>query len=75
VANIVADTLSRIAYTRTPDTLGPGLVTGESLVNVVELHISASQEWLQDIQKEYTQDITFDLILEHLQSSGIGRDI
>ena len=75
VANVVADALSRIAYTRTPDTPGPGLVIGESLMNVVELRISASQEWLQDIQKEYTQDITFAPILEHLQSSGIRRDI
>jgi len=75
VANVVADALSHIAYTRTPDTLGPGPVAGESLMNVVELRISASQEWLQDIQKEYTQDIMFALILEHLQSSGIGRDI
>jgi len=75
VANVVADVLSHIAYTRTPDTPGPGPVAGESLVNVVELRISASQEWLQDIQKEYTQDITFAPILEHLQSSGIGRNI
>jgi len=75
VANVVADAPRHIAYTRTPDTLGQGPVAGESLVNVVELRISASQEWLQDIQKEYTQDITFAPILEHLQSSGIGRDI
>jgi len=65
--------LSRIAYTRTPETPEP--VAEASLVNVVELRISASQEWLQDIQKEYTQDITFAPILEHLQSSGIRRDI
>ena len=73
VANVIADALSRIAYTRTPET--PELVAEASLVNVVELRISASQEWLQDIQKEYTQDFTFAPILEHLQSSGIGRDI
>jgi len=73
VANIVADALSRIAYTWTPEIPEP--IAETSLVNVVELRISASQEWLQDIQKEYTQDITFAPILEHLQSSGIGRDI
>jgi len=72
-ANVVADVLSCIAYTRTPETPEP--VAEVSLVNVVELRISASQEWLQDIQKEYTQDITFAPILEHLQSSGIERDI
>jgi len=75
VANVVADALSRIAYTRTPNTLGPGPVAGESLMNLVELRILASQEWLQYIQKEYTQDFTFAPILEHLQSRGIGRDI
>jgi len=73
VANVVADALSRIAYTRMPETPEP--VVGDSLVNVVELRISAYQEWLQDVQKEYTQDITFAPILEHLQNSGIGRDI
>ena len=37
--------------------------------------MSASQEWLQDVRKEYTQDVTFGPILEHLQSSGIRKDI
>jgi len=64
VANVVADALCRIAYTRTPETPEP--IADTSLVNVVELRISASQEWLQDIQKEYTQDITLAPILEHL---------
>jgi len=39
VANVIAVVFNRIAYTRTPDTLGLGPVAGESLVNVVELHI------------------------------------
>jgi len=73
MANVIADALSCIAYIRTPETPEP--VAEASLVNVVELRISASQEWLQDIQKEYTQDIRFAPILEHLQTSGIGRDI
>ena len=36
VVKVVVDALSRIAYTRTPDTPGPGPVAGKSLVNVVE---------------------------------------
>jgi len=37
-----------------------------NLINVVEFQISASQEWLQDDRKEYTQDVTLAPILEHL---------
>jgi len=44
VANVITDVLSCIAYTRTPDTMGPGPVAGESLVNMVESCILASQE-------------------------------
>ena len=68
VASVVANMLSCIAYTRTP-------ATEASLINVVELRISASEEWLQDIRKEYRQDMVFGDILEHLQSSGIRKDI
>jgi len=63
VANVVADALSRIAYTQ-PST------KDESLLNTVELRISASEEWLQDIRNEYRQDVVFGDILEHLQGSA-----
>jgi transposase InsO family protein len=63
VANVVADALSRIAYTQ-PST------KDESLLNTVELRISASEEWLQDVRKEYRQDVVFADILEHLQGSA-----
>ena len=68
VANVVVDALSRIAYTQSP-------VTDTDLINVVELCISASEEWLQDVRKEYRQDMIFADILEHLQSDGVRRDI
>ena len=56
VANVVADALSRIAYTQ-PST------KDESLLNTVELRISASEQWLQDIRNEYRQDVVFADIL------------
>jgi len=51
-ANVVADALSRIAYmqeeqpTATPDRL-----------NVIEMGISASTEWLDDVRNGYGEDI------------------
>jgi hypothetical protein len=68
-ANVVADALSRIAYTRSEST------STTDLLNVVELRISASAEWLDDVRKGYVQDVLFGPVLEHLQSGGIGRDI
>jgi hypothetical protein len=68
VANVIADALSHIAYIGTS-------ATEANLINLVELQISASEEWLQNIQTEYRQDMVFVDILEHLQSSGVVKDI
>jgi hypothetical protein len=69
VANVVADALSRIAYTQSEP------ATAVDLLNVVELRISASEEWLDDVRKGYTQDVVFGPILELLQGGEVGRDI
>jgi hypothetical protein len=48
VVNIVADALSRIAYTQSEP------ATAVNLLNVVRLRISPSEEWLDDVRKGYT---------------------
>jgi hypothetical protein len=65
----VADALSRIAYTQSEST------STTDLLNVVELQISASEEWLDDVRRGYLQDVMFGPVLEHLQRSGPGKDI
>jgi len=64
-SNTVADALSRIAYTQpsTPETT-------RSLLNVIELRISASNDWLDDIRAGYTEDLVFSPVLEHLNDKG-----
>jgi transposase InsO family protein len=58
--NIVADALSRIAYTQQAEP------TSE-LLNIVELHISASKEWLDDVRVAYGEDLIFGPVLDHLR--------
>lgn len=61
-ANVVADALSRIAYTQQ----GNPEPEPERL-NVVELRVSASTEWLDDVREGYSQDVIFGPVLEYLQ--------
>jgi len=64
-SNTVADALSRIAYTQpsTPETM-------RSLLNDIELRISASNDWLDNIGAGYTEDLVFGPVLEHLNDKG-----
>ena len=68
MANVVADALSRITYTQLEPT--PAIEP----VNVVELRISASKEWLDDIRDGYTQDHVFGPIVEFLQGGEVSGD-
>jgi hypothetical protein len=43
VANVVADVLSQIAYTQSEP------AAAVNLLNIVELRISTSEEWLDDV--------------------------
>jgi hypothetical protein len=69
VANVVADVLSRIAYTQSAP------AAAVDLLNVLELPISASKEWLDDVRKGYMQDVMFEPIVKLLQGGEVGRDI
>jgi len=65
-ANVVADALSRIAYTQSA-------IPHDERLNSVELQITASMEWLEDVGKGYTHDVVFGPVLDHLQSVDTGE--
>jgi len=69
MANVVADALSRIAYTQSEP------IPAVRLVNLVELQISALEEWLDDVRKGYSQDFMFGPVLELLQGDEVSRDV
>jgi len=51
-SNTVADDQSRIASTQPSSMLSPA-----SLLNVAELRVPASNGWLDDVRKGYTEDL------------------
>jgi len=64
-ANVVEDALSRIAYTRQEPVLAEA--------NAIDLRLSASEEWLNDVRKGYEEDVILGPVFEYLrdgQSSG-----
>jgi transposase InsO family protein len=67
-SNTVADALSRIAYTqpKNPETTSV-------LLNVVELRISASKDWLGEVQAGYKEDLIFGPVLEYLDGKELDR--
>ena len=50
-ANFVADALSRIAYTQEEQPK-----VNPQYLNVIEMRVSASTEWLNDVRKGYGED-------------------
>jgi hypothetical protein len=76
-ANVVADALSWIVYTRQAEpeaTLRESeamLSSAPESINAVELRISASVEWLDDVQAGYSQDDIFGSVLEHLTDAAV----
>jgi len=57
-ANVVANALSRIAYTQEEQ-----LKVDPQYLNVMEMRVSASTEWLNDVQKGYGEDTIFGPVL------------
>jgi len=65
----VADALSRIAYTqREQPKVDP------QYLNVIEMRVSDSTEWLNDVRKDYREDIIFGPVLEYLSNSDENED-
>jgi len=68
-ANVVADALSRIAYTQ-----GKQPKVDPQYLNVIEMRVSASTEWLNDVRKGYGEDTIFGPVLEYLSDSDKNED-
>jgi len=68
-ANVVADALSRIAYTQEEQ-----LKVDPKYLNVIEMRVSASTEWLNDVRKGYGEDTIFGPGLEYLSNSNENED-
>lgn len=73
-ANVVADALSRIAYMRQDESVPVNAPAALGLLNVIELRISASEEWLNDVWEGYIHDVIFGPVLEYLQGNYSKAD-
>jgi len=68
-ANVVVDALSRIAYMQgEPPKVDP------QYLNIIEMWVSASTEWLNDVRKGYGEDTIFGPVLEYLSNSDENED-
>jgi len=43
-------------------------------LNVIEMHVSASTKWLNDVRKGYGEDTIFSPVLEYLNNSDENED-
>jgi len=67
-ANVVADALSRIAYTQEEQ-----LKVDPLYLNVIEMRVLASTEWLNDVRKGYGEDTIFGPVPEYLSNSDENK--
>jgi len=68
-ANVVADAVSRSAYTQ-----GEQLKVDLQYLNVIEMRVSASTEWLNDVRKRYEEVTIFGPVIEYLSNSDENED-
>ena len=68
-ANVVVDALSLIAYTQ-----GEQPKVDPQYLNVIEMRVSASTEWLNDVRNGYGEDTIFGPVLEYLTNSNENED-
>jgi len=76
--NVVADTLSRIAYRQGPqpkvDPQGDQPKVDPQYLNIIKMRVSASTEWLNDVRKVNGEDIIYGPVLEYLSNSDESED-
>jgi len=67
---VVADAPSRIAYTQGGQSEVEQRKADPQQLNIVEMRLSASTEWLNDVQNGYAEDAIFGPILQYLSNTG-----
>jgi len=70
-ANVVADALSRIAYTQGGQSeVEQQKKADPQHLNIVEMRVIASTEWLNDVQNGYVEDAIFGPVLQYLSNTN-----
>jgi len=70
VANVVADALSRIAYTQGGQSEVKQPKADPQHLNIVEMRVSASTEWLNNVRNGYAEDAIFGPVLQYLSNTN-----
>jgi len=65
----VVEAFSRIDYRQ-----GEQPKVDPQYLNVIEMWVSASTEWLNDVRKGYGEDTIFSAVLEYLSNSDENED-
>jgi len=66
---VVADALSRIAYTQGGQSEVEQPKADPQHLNIVEMRVSASTEWLNDVRNGYVDDAIFGPVLQYLSNT------
>jgi len=66
---VVADVFSRIAYTQGGQSEVEQPKADPQHLNIVELRVLASTEWLNDVRNGYAEDVIFGPVLQYLSNT------
>jgi len=66
---VVADALSRIAYTQGGQSEVEQPKADLQHLNIIEMRVSASTEWLNDVRNGYVEDAIFGPVLQYLSNT------
>jgi len=70
VANVVADALSQIAYSQGGQSEVEQPKANPQHLNIVEMRVSASTKWLNDVGNGYAEDTIFGPVLQYLSNTN-----
>jgi len=68
-ANVVADVLKRITYTQGGQSEVEQPKADPQHLNIVEMRVSASTQWLNDVRNGYVEDAIFGPVLKYLSNT------
>jgi len=66
---VVADALSRIAYTQGRQSEVEQPKADPQHLNIVEMRVSASTEWLNEMRNGYAEDAVFGPVLQYVNNT------